>query len=191
MITTCRRCTPSAPAAPRPTRSTNVRCSNCCHSSPSSTDTARRRPATWGSVTAAGAPARHLRPARGGTVALRGPHPVPGNPASKRSAGRRAPGRIPLGYFDDADATRRTFPVVEGQRVVMSGDRASAREPTAPCGCSAATRSWSTPVARRCSSKRSRRCCGPSPGSPTRWWSGGRASAGAKKSSRSSQLRDG
>jgi fatty-acyl-CoA synthase len=34
-------------------------------------------------------------------------------------------GRIPLGYFDDADATRKTFPVVEGQRVVVSGDRAS------------------------------------------------------------------
>jgi 3-oxocholest-4-en-26-oate---CoA ligase len=34
-------------------------------------------------------------------------------------------GRIPLGYFNDADATRKTFPVVEGQRVVVSGDRAS------------------------------------------------------------------
>ena len=34
-------------------------------------------------------------------------------------------GRIPLGYFDDADATRKTFPVVDGQRVVISGDRAS------------------------------------------------------------------
>jgi acyl-CoA synthetase (AMP-forming)/AMP-acid ligase II len=34
-------------------------------------------------------------------------------------------GRIPLGYFDDADATRATFPVVQGQRVVVSGDRAS------------------------------------------------------------------
>ncbi|MDZ4265651.1 MAG: acyl-CoA synthetase [Mycobacterium sp.] len=34
-------------------------------------------------------------------------------------------GRIPLGYFDDPDATRKTFPVVEGQRVVVSGDRAS------------------------------------------------------------------
>uniref|UniRef100_UPI0035185131 AMP-binding protein n=1 Tax=Mycolicibacterium hippocampi TaxID=659824 RepID=UPI0035185131 len=33
-------------------------------------------------------------------------------------------GRIPLGYFDDADATRKTFPVIEGQRVVVSGDRA-------------------------------------------------------------------
>ncbi|WP_123024032.1 acyl-CoA synthetase [Mycolicibacterium stellerae] len=34
-------------------------------------------------------------------------------------------GRIPLGYFDDADATRKTFPVVDGRRVVVSGDRAS------------------------------------------------------------------
>jgi fatty-acyl-CoA synthase len=34
-------------------------------------------------------------------------------------------GRIPLGYFDDADATRRTFCEVDGQRVVISGDRAS------------------------------------------------------------------
>jgi acyl-CoA synthetase (AMP-forming)/AMP-acid ligase II len=34
-------------------------------------------------------------------------------------------GRIPLGYFDDSDATRKTFPVVDGQRVVVSGDRAS------------------------------------------------------------------
>ncbi|MBX7455777.1 acyl-CoA synthetase [Mycolicibacterium sp. 3033] len=34
-------------------------------------------------------------------------------------------GRIPLGYFDDAEATRKTFPVVQGQRVVVSGDRAS------------------------------------------------------------------
>lgn len=34
-------------------------------------------------------------------------------------------GRIPLGYFDDEVATGRTFPVVEGTRVVVSGDRAS------------------------------------------------------------------
>ncbi|MBV9321775.1 MAG: AMP-binding protein, partial [Mycobacterium sp.] len=34
-------------------------------------------------------------------------------------------GRIPLGYFNDAEATRNTFPEVEGQRVVIPGDRAS------------------------------------------------------------------
>lgn len=36
-------------------------------------------------------------------------------------------GRIPLGYFDDPVATRKTFPVVDGQRVVISGDRGSLR----------------------------------------------------------------
>jgi fatty-acyl-CoA synthase len=34
-------------------------------------------------------------------------------------------GRIPLGYFDDPVATRTTFPIVDGQRVVISGDRGS------------------------------------------------------------------
>ena len=34
-------------------------------------------------------------------------------------------GRIPLGYFDDEAATRKTFPEVDGQRVVISGDRGS------------------------------------------------------------------
>lgn len=33
-------------------------------------------------------------------------------------------GRIPLGYFDDAEATQRTFPEIAGQRVVIPGDRA-------------------------------------------------------------------
>jgi len=32
-------------------------------------------------------------------------------------------GRIPLGYFEDAEATGKTFPRVGGQRVVISGDR--------------------------------------------------------------------
>lgn len=34
-------------------------------------------------------------------------------------------GRIPLGYFDDEDATRSTFAEIDGVRVVISGDRAS------------------------------------------------------------------
>lgn len=33
-------------------------------------------------------------------------------------------GRIPLGYFNDPDATRQTFPEIDGKRVVISGDRA-------------------------------------------------------------------
>ncbi len=34
-------------------------------------------------------------------------------------------GRIPLGYFNDRDGTEATFPEVDGQRVVIPGDRAS------------------------------------------------------------------
>jgi acyl-CoA synthetase (AMP-forming)/AMP-acid ligase II len=34
-------------------------------------------------------------------------------------------GRIPLGYFNDAGATERTFPEIDGKRVVIPGDRAS------------------------------------------------------------------
>ena len=74
-------------------------------------------------------PARHTRrhvpsAGRGGWCC---PTTTPGssNPASTRSAGWPATGRIPLGYFNDADATRKTFPEVAGQRVVISGDRAS------------------------------------------------------------------
>jgi fatty-acyl-CoA synthase len=33
-------------------------------------------------------------------------------------------GRIPLGYYNDPDATRKTFPEIDGRRVVISGDRA-------------------------------------------------------------------
>lgn len=34
-------------------------------------------------------------------------------------------GRIPLGYLNDPDATGKTFPEVDGKRVVISGDRAA------------------------------------------------------------------
>src|SRR5581483_10295031 len=33
-------------------------------------------------------------------------------------------GRIPLGYLDDPDATARTFPVIDGRRMAVAGDRA-------------------------------------------------------------------
>jgi fatty-acyl-CoA synthase len=34
-------------------------------------------------------------------------------------------GRVPLGYLNDRDATERTFPVVDGQRYAVPGDRAT------------------------------------------------------------------
>ena len=33
-------------------------------------------------------------------------------------------GRVPLGYLGDADKTARTFPVIEGRRMAVPGDRA-------------------------------------------------------------------
>ncbi|MGW0044899.1 acyl-CoA synthetase [Rhodococcus sp. NPDC003348] len=34
-------------------------------------------------------------------------------------------GRIPLGYYGDREATERTFPVIDGRRVAVPGDRAT------------------------------------------------------------------
>ncbi|MGI5217858.1 AMP-binding protein [Nocardia sp. CA-290969] len=34
-------------------------------------------------------------------------------------------GRVPLGYFDDPEATERTFPVIGGRRLAIPGDRAT------------------------------------------------------------------
>jgi fatty-acyl-CoA synthase len=34
-------------------------------------------------------------------------------------------GRVPLGYLGDRDATERTFPIVDGRRLAVPGDRAS------------------------------------------------------------------
>jgi fatty-acyl-CoA synthase len=34
-------------------------------------------------------------------------------------------GRVPLGYLNDRDATERTFPIVEGKRLAVPGDRAT------------------------------------------------------------------
>ena len=47
------------------------------------------------------------------------------SPASTEIGYVARAGRIPLGYFDDEVATQKTFPVVDGQRVVISGDRGS------------------------------------------------------------------
>ena len=37
-------------------------------------------------------------------------------------------GAVPLGYLGDADKTARTFPVIDGERYAVPGDRARARE---------------------------------------------------------------
>ena len=88
---------------------------------------------------------------------------------------------MPLGYLGDADKTARTFPVIDGVRYSVPGDRARHLARRRRSSCSAATRSRSTRAARRSSPRRS---SGPSPGTPpcTTWsWSAGRASAGASE----------
>ena len=72
---------------------------------------------------------RHVHAPRGRAGALRGLREIPGAGGEKTEVGWVArEGRIPLGYFDDPDATRKTFPEVQGRRVVISGDRASIDE---------------------------------------------------------------
>ena len=51
-------------------------------------------------------------------------------------------GRVPLGYLGDPGRTEATFPIIDGERVAVPGDRAQRLAPTARSGCSAATR-WS------------------------------------------------
>ena len=70
-------------------------------------------------------PNRHLHAARGRPGAVRGLHPLRRLPAKHEVGWAAREGRIPLGYFEDPDATRKTFPVVDGKRVVISGDRAA------------------------------------------------------------------
>ncbi|WP_396921460.1 acyl-CoA synthetase [Mycolicibacterium sp.] len=62
---------------------------------------------------------------RAGGLVLAGDYSRFLNPGEPEVGWVARAGRIPLGYYGDADATARTFPEVDGQRVVVSGDRAA------------------------------------------------------------------
>ncbi|BCI89353.1 hypothetical protein NIIDMKKI_45590 [Mycobacterium kansasii] len=64
-------------------------------------------------------------------------------------------GLIPLGYLGDPEKTARTFPVIEGIRHSVPGDRAR-WDADGESSCSAAIRSPSTPAGRRSLPRRSR-----------------------------------
>ena len=51
-------------------------------------------------------------------------------------------GRVPLGYLGDREATEATFPIVDGERVAVPGDRGPARGRRLDPHARAATR-WS------------------------------------------------
>ena len=61
----------------------------------------------------------------GASGGVRGLQPIPAARRAGDRLGRARRAGSRLGYFDDPVATRKTFPVVEGQRVVISGDRGS------------------------------------------------------------------
>ena len=69
------------------------------------------------------APVQHLTPSAGAAVlsADRDRFLAPGEDEVGWTA---RVGRVPLGYLDDRDATERTFPVIDGRRVSVPGDRA-------------------------------------------------------------------
>src|SRR4029453_4772649 len=130
--------------------SASRRCSTCCRVSRSSTATARRRPAGWPTALGPGprAPLDFCRPrARSSSPPPRGAAPRPRRrfvfpPAGGRialSADRRRVlepgdgeigwtarrGRVPLGYLGARKWTEETFPLVDGQRFAVPGDRAT------------------------------------------------------------------
>ena len=114
----------SAPAAPPPASSTRRRCSSCSRSSRSSTATARPRPAAWRSGPAAGRPAPDgFTPGAGADVVSedRSRFLGPGDDEIGWTARR---GRVPLGYLGDRERTEATFPIIDGERVAIPGDRA-------------------------------------------------------------------
>ena len=128
---------------------------------------------------------RRSPPAPAPCVVERGPRPACSQPGDDELGWLAQRGRVPLGYLGDADKTARTFPVIDGVRYSVPGDRARSA-PTACSSCWAATRSPSTPAARRSSPRRSSAPIGRTRPSTTWWWSAGRASAGATRSSPSS-----
>ena len=190
--TTCPRCSPSEPAARQPTQNISGPAGACCRSSPSSTATAPRRPATWASgTTSAAVASRDLRPSAKAALVLSDDYDRFLAPGEAEVGWVARTGRIPLGYFDDAEATRKTFPVVDGQRVVVSGDRASLRGRRH----AAAVRPGLAGGQHRRREGLRRRGRGGAAGAPRgRRRAGGRpatASGGARRSWRSSQLHPG
>ena len=109
----------------------------------SSTATARRRPA--GMAFGASTQGRETPPSfgsqRGGGVLSEDRTAVP-RARRRRDRLDGARGRVPLGYLGRPGQDRgRTFPIVDGERVAVPGDRPARRRRHRSC-CSAATRWW-------------------------------------------------
>ncbi len=123
--TTCPRSSFWAPAVPPPASSTRRRCSTIL---PKRRDPRRlrgvgdrghglRRPHE-------GQEERGVRAQRRRHRDLRGPLPLPASRATPRWAGPPAGGVCPSGTCTTGRRPRRTFPIIDGERVTLPGDRA-------------------------------------------------------------------
>ena len=122
--------------------------------------------------------ARHVR-------AVRGPRPACSSPATTDWAGSPRP--VGCRWATSATPTRPPAPsrVIDGVRYSRAGRPGPAARGRHRSSCSGATRSPSTPAARRSSPRRSSRRCCATRRWPTASWPGARRSAGARRSSRS------
>ena len=81
-------------------------------------------------------------PSSGATVVSRRPHADRWSRGADEVGWIARRGRVPLGYLNDQEKTEATFPIVDGERLAVPGDRGAAASSTARSACSAATR-WS------------------------------------------------
>ena len=90
-------------------------------------------------------------------------------------------GRVPIGYLGDADKSARTFPVIDGVRYSVPGDRARLTADGSTRAVRPRLGRRSTRAARRSSPRRSRRRSWPIPRSWTASWPAGPPSVGATR----------
>ncbi|EUA75291.1 AMP-binding enzyme family protein [Mycobacterium xenopi 4042] len=90
-------------------------------------------------------------------------------------------GRIPLGYYNDPETTERTFPEIDGQRVVIPGDRGTILDDGTLRLFGRDSQVVNT-GGEKVFVEEVEEVLRAHPVWPTRSWSGGQASAGAKKS---------
>ena len=89
-------------------------------------------------------------------------------------------GHTPVGYYKDPGEVGGDVPASSTACATRSPATSPPSTSTAPCGCWGAAASASTPAARRCTRRRSRRCSSCTRASSTRPWSGCRTSASAR-----------
>ncbi len=92
-------------------------------------------------------------------------------------------GRVPLGYLDDRSGTEATFPIVDGERVAVPGDRAQLLADGTIRMLGRDSMVVNTGGEKVFVEEVEARAASPTPTSSTRSWSGARRTASARRSS--------